>query len=302
MLSLGGSIHPPGDFVAAVAFGGDALWYRREFAVGKFEFIFVDPSKGIRRTAFNHKTLATLMDGLERQTVQKTNPDSLPFAWIDLAPDSSWICFRFNHKMWQCGPEDKLKAWEGDLNEGKLLPLSKELPSAHTGNETSVTFINYAETPLSVLWIDWDRKAVPYGTVEVGKFKSHSTYVGHVRRLVDKVSGKTKAIYSAVEEDTTAVIDDSTLDDIASQGNEMALEGESKSKDLSKLDAAAVLWLDSRHPFAISTSWSARQKMEKHRSQPVVLKRTHTTKHVFSSRPMEGLQWYGNIALCKTIQ
>lgn len=117
-------------------------------------------------------------------------------------------------------------------------------------------------------------------------------------RLVDKVSGKAKSVYSAAEEDITAVIGDSTQDDIASQGDSIASEGEPKSKDSSKREASG---LDSGNPFAISTSGLARQSVKKSGPELIVQKRTHTTRHVFSSHPMEGLQWYGNILLSKNI-
>lgn len=98
-----------------------SFWYRHELLTSKFTFVFVSPSKGIRRTAFNHKTLANL---LFDHTGSNINPDNLPFAWIDLSPDGFWVWSRFERKMWQHGPEDKLEAWEGDLNEdkGKLGP------------------------------------------------------------------------------------------------------------------------------------------------------------------------------------
>jgi dipeptidyl aminopeptidase/acylaminoacyl peptidase len=188
--------------------GGDAFWYRRESSPKKTEFYFVDAAKGERRLAFDHERLA---QALERQTGAKVNPGALPFSWIDLAPDGSWVRFRAGSKSWQFERDGKLQPFAGSLNEEKLSPMRMELPSIPGGESTSITFINRGKTALSVFWIDTERKPVPYGTIEPGKELRHQTYVGHVWRLTETVTGKRMGSFRATANDATAIIGDSAV-------------------------------------------------------------------------------------------
>ena len=183
--------------------GGDSFWYRVNRAPEKYEFVFVDAAKGIRRPAFDHQKLATV---LARETGTPIEADALPFTWIDPARDGAWVRFRAADKTWQFDSDGTLKPWTGTINEERLEPMRRERPSTSGGDPTAITFINRGKVPLSLFWIDTDGKAVPYGQVEVSKPFYRTTFAGHVWRLSDP-RGKVVGLYRAKDDETQAVIE-----------------------------------------------------------------------------------------------
>jgi dipeptidyl-peptidase 4 len=192
--------------------GHDAFWYRRHLAARQFEFVYVDAGRKIQKTAFNHQCLA---NKLAEQTGQKIDPKALPFTWIELEPEASSIRFRFNNRKWKYDANENLESSEGGFTQRDPRLLRDEVPSAHSKDPVKVTFINHTGTTLSLSWIDWDIKAIPYATIEIGESKSQRTYSGHVWRLADKNSDETMAIYVAPKnEDDTFIVEETTMEDV----------------------------------------------------------------------------------------
>jgi dipeptidyl-peptidase-4 len=181
----------------------DAFWYRRNLPGGKFDFVFVDTLKGVKQPAFDHQKLASV---LSNNTSTKIGPEALPFTWIDISRNSSWVRFRVGDRTWQFDG-GILSPFAGDVNEEKLVPMQIERPSTSGVINTAIIFINRTPGPLSLAWIDTGGEAVPYGTLEPGKPFRRQTFAGHVWRVTDPATGKTLGIYRATTNEAQAIIE-----------------------------------------------------------------------------------------------
>ena len=207
---------------------GDAIfWYLRHGESNKLEFTFVDVEKGMRKPAFNHKSLAS---ELERQTGFTVKPDQLPFTWIEIQDDASYVQFAFHGKNWQYGPDEILQETEVKVHQ----PLQAEKASSHSSKPVSVKFANRSSSPVLLYWIDWEKTPVFYATLIVGAPTKQQTYEGHVWMLVDESSGETKQIYTVPNRANDVVTIKNThftgpniKADLAIAGEENADEGNS---------------------------------------------------------------------------
>lgn len=204
---------------------GNAFWYIHYAPDKKFSFNFVDVLKKTREPAFDHEKLAA---ALGRQTGESINHEALPFTWIHIQSDASFISFRFAGKMWQYGPGDALK--EGVIQIDPRL-LQKEVASSDSSKEVSVKFINYTGGDLQRFWIGRDGESVAYSDIRADEIKTRVTCVGHVWRLVDKASGKVKTIYCVPdqEQDVLIIDDEEYLEsggETENNENEKGKEGE----------------------------------------------------------------------------
>lgn len=77
---------------------GEKFWYRTLTPQGS-EFILVDPAKGTKAAAFDHKKLAA---SLSSATGKTFNADMLPFQSVSFAPDGNSVIFRADGKQWRC--------------------------------------------------------------------------------------------------------------------------------------------------------------------------------------------------------
>jgi len=85
----------------------DRFWYRVLTPQGS-EFILVDPAKGTRASAFNHKKLT---GALTKATGVNYTLDRLPFQTVTFSPDDKVIQFAIGQKNWRY-----------DLNTNKITP------------------------------------------------------------------------------------------------------------------------------------------------------------------------------------
>ncbi len=77
---------------------GDKFWYRTLTSEGS-EFLLVDPSKGSRTAAFDHKKLA---NSLSTATGRVYTSSMLPFQSFRFSADDKSISFRADGKQWKC--------------------------------------------------------------------------------------------------------------------------------------------------------------------------------------------------------
>jgi dipeptidyl aminopeptidase/acylaminoacyl peptidase len=77
---------------------GDKFWYRTLTSDGS-EFLLVDPSKGSRTLAFDHKKLA---NSLSTATGRVYTSSMLPFQSFRFSTDDKSISFRSDGKLWKC--------------------------------------------------------------------------------------------------------------------------------------------------------------------------------------------------------
>jgi dipeptidyl aminopeptidase/acylaminoacyl peptidase len=97
---------------------GDSFWYRNLTAAGS-EFIFVDPAKKVRSTAFDQAKVAA---ALLTVSGKKYEASRLPFQTFSFSADGRSIIFRADGKQWKC-----------DLNSYQLTTDTSKV----TRNETS---------------------------------------------------------------------------------------------------------------------------------------------------------------------
>ena len=180
----------------------NSFWYLRATSHDSREFIHVDISEKNRKQAFDHDLLTELLsDRLGEQLCAKR----LPFTWINVANDASWIRFQAGEDKWQFSAEGELVHFAGDIGDPNLQPIAEDAVSTSGEVPTSVTFVNRLKTTLSLDWIEPNRAVRSYGEIAPGEKWTQKTYTGHVWRLSDS-AGKIVGTYQAIMDDAEAVI------------------------------------------------------------------------------------------------
>ncbi|KAH8657867.1 peptidase S9 [Xylariales sp. PMI_506] len=161
--------------------GGRAFWYFHKLGEGENEFILVDCEKGHRRAAFDQAGLAA---ALSKETGKTTNPGDLPFWWINIAQDGSWMRFQLDGQTWQYNESNGgLEACSDEFNQANFDRGHDEAASPQSSHPSSISFVNQTSTTLHYSWIDHDGEPVQYGAVGVGQLEEVQSYAGHNWRL-----------------------------------------------------------------------------------------------------------------------
>ncbi len=182
---------------------GHSFWYRIESAPQKWEFVHVDALAGTRKSAFDSVALAL---ALETKLNRKVDADSLPFSWIDIAPDGAWVRFRADNQVfeWKNG---QLNTSTESLHEVSLSPISGAHPSWRTGENTALTFDNRTQSDVQLIWVAPDGKRTPYAKVKAGESYRQNTYGGHVWIVADAANqNQIVGVYEASDNESVAVI------------------------------------------------------------------------------------------------
>jgi hypothetical protein len=89
-----------------------------------------------------------------------------------------------------------ITARRGDPIEVAPIKCKEEgsLKSKEATLQTSIVFTNKEDQPVSIYWLDYDGKRIPYGTLGTGQVFSTKTYVTHPWLIAD-AKGNCKAIY-----------------------------------------------------------------------------------------------------------
>jgi dipeptidyl-peptidase-4 len=187
--------------------GNDAFWYRVETAPGRAEFVFVDAAKGERRPAFDHAALAT---ALSRETADSdagaADGGMLPFSWIQMAGDASWVRFRADGVSWQFDRDGTLRRSAEPIDdEPRARTLRRPGHSRPGGAATAITFVNRTAAPVVLLWIDFAGNAQRYHAVLPGESLRRETYVGHTWLVTDE-AGERLGVFQAVDGESRAVV------------------------------------------------------------------------------------------------
>jgi len=180
--------------------GGNAFWYRVESGPGQAEFVFVDALKGVRRAAFDHPKLAQVLGATLKKPL---DAHALPFTWIRVAPDASWVRFRAEGQVWQF--ENGALRPSAESLAQETLPAIEPHPSWRTGEATEIQFENRSGQTLSLFWIDPDGARKPYGTLAAGQSLNRTTFAGHVW-LVTDAQHKPLGAWEASEEEAQVVL------------------------------------------------------------------------------------------------
>lgn len=184
---------------------GNSFWYRVQTAPQKWEFVRVDARSGKRQGAFDSKLLATALGQKLGRTLDAEN---LPFSWIDVAPDGSWVRFRADGQVYEW-KGNRLSTTTASLHEVSLQPLQGRTPRAsrRTGDNTSITFDNRSQSDVQLVWLSTEGERTPYAVVKPGTSFRQNTYGGHIWLVVDaKYADKVLGAYEASDAESIAVI------------------------------------------------------------------------------------------------
>jgi dipeptidyl aminopeptidase/acylaminoacyl peptidase len=103
-------------------------------------------------------------------------------------------------------------------DRGALAAGSSSLPnigrphrSVDGGRETTLTFVNATEAPVTLFWINTAGERVRYPEVPAGERYDEHTYVGHVWLVAD-TNGQTLGVYEAADNGGEAIIDPTKTD------------------------------------------------------------------------------------------
>lgn len=216
--------------------GGNSFWYRRYLSAGKSEFILVDCVNKTRGPAFNHQALADALTSRAEPAApeQDASPNSLPFTWIEFAPDRSSIRFVWNKQKWEFGSDNVLREWDGNFIQARNQLLAKERPSRSGSQATTVTFANHTDGPLSLYWIDFESKAKFYEKISQGQTREQRTFAGHVWKLTNEDTKEVKAFYVAPDEsEDYIIIDEGTM----AEAKARDADGDNGAADATRRDA-----------------------------------------------------------------
>jgi len=185
------------------------FWYRNDLPDEKCEFVLVDVEAGVRRPAFDHEHLATV---LSKATGQEVLADRLPIDRLQFSKSASELLFASKGKKWKCDLQtyELQQLSEDEDIAGSLEPDVRVRPSVRTGEETSITFLNQTDDDVEVYWIDSGGERRHYATVHAGAQHRQHTYAGHVWLVTDK-AGKRGVVFVAMEEAGNAVISEKSL-------------------------------------------------------------------------------------------
>lgn len=186
--------------------GNTNFWYRNDLAGETREFIFVDATKGERRPAFDHARLAA---ALSKATGKPFAAERLPLEELDFSPDLATVEFGLESKHWRWSltAGELTSAPAATNSRPGLRPMNQPRPSARTGDETSITFLNRTKAAVEIYWLDAEGQRQHYARLAPGDRHVQHTFAGHVWLATD-AAGKTLAVFEAAEDGGEAVIEE----------------------------------------------------------------------------------------------
>ncbi len=183
------------------------FWYQNDLPEKKREFILVDAVACTRRRAFDHERLAKVLAQITNKDIRS---DQLPISKLKFLESDSLLQFTSQGQRWNCDLDNyEMQAISPDEEPLDSLQQTRLRASSPSQEETYVTFINRTKNSVELYWVDANRQQQRYTTIPVGKQHRQHTYVGHVW-LITNPEGKRLAVFTAAEEEATAVIDENT--------------------------------------------------------------------------------------------
>ena len=152
---------------------GDSFWYKLETGNGTWEFIFVTCGNGLRAPAFDHAKLAAVL---------KCDATKLPLERLQVNASEQWARFRFEGKRWHFANDTgSLREVPDDIAPEQFPVERKPRPSREdAGDNTTITFVNRADSDAVLWWISSDNERRKYVTLKPGESHKQNTYEGHV--------------------------------------------------------------------------------------------------------------------------
>ena len=180
------------------------FWYKVRTGPGSHEFVLVETEKGRQRPAFNHQKLA---GALARKKIVTAPADRLPIEQLAFDPAGKYVDFQIAGHGWRCNLENYELSPRPVASHAQTLQRFEGGPraSGHTGDETTVTFINRTASEVELFWLDPEGKRRSYGRLRPGQEYEQHTYAGHVWLVVDD-QGRPLGLKVAEEKDVTVEI------------------------------------------------------------------------------------------------
>ena len=184
--------------------GNTRFWYRNDLAGGAREFIFVDAEKGERHAAFDPVRLAAV---LSQAAGKEFAAQNLPLEQLEFE-GAKLRGFTVEGKGWDCDAEtyQVRPTTNAPVPSASLRAEIRPRPTARTGEETSITFVNRSAETARIFWLDEEGQRQPYATLEAGGRQVQHTFAGHVWLATDR-TGRPLAVFEAQESGGEAVID-----------------------------------------------------------------------------------------------
>lgn len=185
--------------------GNDVFWYKKELDSQKFQFVLVDCLGGVRNDAFDHASLAALINS---HAQKKVDPYCLPFWWINIAPNGSWVRFQFDGRTWQYTTNGLLEVIpDEEFDKGPFDHGCDEVASPESRQKAAITFRNLTPHPISYSWINNDGLPQYYGSLQAGQSRTQGTRIGHLWRLTCAATGKRIACTVTQKSDSLTILD-----------------------------------------------------------------------------------------------
>ena len=187
---------------------GDRLWYRRDDAGGRADYVLVDCESGAKSPLFEPPAMAR---ALAAATGREIDPDKLPIALVTV--EGSLVTVLLDFGVYAVAVDrtsyDAKKVPLHRMTAFHLQPERFVRRSRRGRGPTSVLFANGTDVVLSLFWVDEAGERRPYGSIEPGTVNRQGTHVGHAFVLVDP-EGSDRGAFVAARETKVAWVDAET--------------------------------------------------------------------------------------------
>jgi dipeptidyl aminopeptidase/acylaminoacyl peptidase len=181
------------------------FWYRNDLADGAREFLRVDALAGTRQPAFDHARLAAALGPLLGREIRPTH---LPVDRLEFDADGRTLRLSGPDQEWRLDLEsyavEKMGAARA-ADKTTVRVLAAPQPTARTGRQTSIWFVNHTAAPVEVYWLDTGGNRIHYATLQPGQTHAQHTFGGHVWQITD-TGGQSLHVFQATDAQGTAFI------------------------------------------------------------------------------------------------
>lgn len=186
----------------------EKFWYRVNLKNGGREFITVDAAAGTRNPAFDHAAVAIEFTAILNRPI---SADQLPVDRIAYSDDSTHIMLSGRDGRFRLDSADGhlTRVDAATTNEGTQLVLPAA-SSMNSTEETEIVVSNKLSMPVSMFWVDADRRQSNYGKIEPGETRRQHTFSGHVW-LFKHANGDAIGSIRAVSGGTDVILDDKAI-------------------------------------------------------------------------------------------
>ncbi len=181
-----------------------AFWYRVDLAEGRRAYWRVDAEQGTKTPLFESGSLAKALSAALGRDVDS---ERLPIDDLEPTPAGVLLMIRDDARLWQLDAAGSLSVWPMEKPSVFHLPALPEPRHSRgsSGRDTSITFVNRTEKPVTLHWVDSSGARKTYGRVGPGEIRRQHTFPGHVW-VATGDDGKDAAWFEGADRPGIAVI------------------------------------------------------------------------------------------------